>query len=104
MHGNGIEKKKKKSLHCVDVSYPSADADTPPNRRRRPGFQGPRYPLLERVAQDTSQAAHKGESWSRIAHLVNETELHRTASLAVVIVTTIGAEHADKLGEFACLL
>ncbi|KAF8262462.1 Lon protease C-terminal proteolytic domain-containing protein [Lactarius quietus] len=60
-------------------------------------FKAAAIRLLERFAQDTSQAARKRESWSRIAHLVDETEPRRAAGLADAIISAVGAEHADKL-------
>ena len=56
---------------------------------------------LERFAQDTSQAACKRESWSRLVHLVDDSKPQRAAALADAIICTIGAEHADELGESA---
>ena len=88
-------------LPRVDVSYPPSDADTPPTPDVVQDFKAAAIRLLERFAQDTSQAARKRESWSRIAHLVDETEAHRAAALADAIISAVGAEHADKLGEFA---
>ena len=55
--------------------------------------------LLELFAQDTSQAARKRKSWSSTVHLVNELELYRAAALAPAIISAVGAEHADKVGE-----
>ncbi|KAH9008059.1 ATP-dependent protease La [Lactarius hengduanensis] len=52
---------------------------------------------LERFSQDTSQSARKRESWTRIAHLVEESESHKAAALADANTSAVGAEHADKL-------
>lgn len=87
-------------LPRIDVSYPPSDADTPPAADVVQDFKAAAIRLLERFAQDTSQAARKRESWSRIAQLVDETEPQRTAALADAIVSAVGAEHPDKLGEF----
>ena len=35
----------------------------------------------------------------RIAHVVDETEPDKAAALADAIVSAVGAEHVDKLGE-----
>ena len=87
-------------LPHIDVSYPPPDTDTPPAADVVQDFKAAAIRLLERFAQDTSQAARKRESWSRIAQLVDETEPQRTAALADAIISAVGAEHADKIGEF----
>ena len=87
-------------LPRIDVSYPPPDADSPPAADVVQDFKAAAIRLLERFAQDTSQAARKRESWSRIAQLVDETEPQRTAALADAIISAVGAEHADKIGEF----
>lgn len=88
-------------LPRVEVSHPPSDADSPPTTDTVQDFKAAAIRLLERFAQDTSQAARKRESWSRIAHLVDESEPQRAAALADAIISAVGAEHADKLGEFA---
>ncbi|KAH9044893.1 ATP-dependent protease La [Lactarius deliciosus] len=61
-------------------------------------FKAAAIRLLERFSQDTSQSARKRESWTRIAHLVEENESpHKAAALADAIISVVGAEHADKL-------
>jgi hypothetical protein len=86
-------------LPRVDVSCPSSDVDATPAVGITQNFQAATIRLLEPFAQDTSQAARKRESWSWIAQL-DETEPQRTAPLADAIIFVVGAEHADKLGEF----
>ncbi|KAH9039670.1 ATP-dependent protease La [Lactarius pseudohatsudake] len=49
------------------------------------------------AADDTSQSARKRESWTRIAHLVEENESHKAAALAGAIISAVGVEHTDKL-------
>jgi hypothetical protein len=56
--------------------------------------------LLERFSQNAFQSAQKRESWGRIAQLVDKTAPERTPALADAIVSALGAERADKLGEF----
>ena len=92
------------SLPRFDVVYPPPDAHSPPAPDVVQDFKAAAGRLLERFAQDTSQSARKRESWVRIAQLVDETEPERTAALADAIVTAVGAEHADKLGEQPPLL
>ena len=87
------------SLPRFDVVYPPPDAHSPPAPDVVQDFKAAAVRLLERFAQDTSQSARKRESWVRIAQLVDETEPERAAALADAIVTAVGAEHADKLGE-----
>ncbi|KAH9012795.1 Lon protease C-terminal proteolytic domain-containing protein [Lactarius hengduanensis] len=53
--------------------------------------------LLERFSQDISQSSRKRESWTRIAHLVGESDSHKAAALADVIISAVDVEHADKL-------
>ncbi|KAI0298983.1 Lon protease C-terminal proteolytic domain-containing protein [Multifurca ochricompacta] len=84
-------------LPRVDVTYPAPDADSPPSADIVQDFKAAAIRLLERFAQDNSQSARKRESWSRIAHLVDETEPHKAAALADAIVSAVGAEHAEKL-------
>jgi ATP-dependent Lon protease len=62
-------------------------------------FKAAAIRLLERFAQDASQSARKRESWARIAQVVDETEPDKAAAVADAIVSAVGAEHADKLGE-----
>ncbi|KAI9435506.1 hypothetical protein H4582DRAFT_654075 [Lactarius indigo] len=81
----------------LDVSHPPPDADSPPATDVVQDFKAAAIRLLERFSQDTSQSARKRESWSRIAHLVEESEPHKAAALADAIVSAVGAEHADKL-------
>ncbi|KAI9435500.1 hypothetical protein H4582DRAFT_2079605 [Lactarius indigo] len=70
-------------LRRLNVSHRPPDADSP---------------LATDVVQDFKAAsARKRERWSRIAHLVEESEPHRAAALADAIVSVVGAEHADKL-------
>lgn len=84
-------------LPRLDVSHPPPDADLPPAADVVQDFKAAAIRLLERFAQDTSQPTHKRESWSRIARLVDDSELHKTAALADAIISAVGAEHADKL-------
>jgi hypothetical protein len=86
-------------LSRVDVVHPPPDANSPPTPDVVQDFKAAAIRLLERFAQDSSQSARKRESWSRIAHLVDETEPSRAAALADAIVSAIGADKADKLGE-----
>ncbi|KAH9039667.1 hypothetical protein EDB85DRAFT_266355, partial [Lactarius pseudohatsudake] len=60
-------------------------------------FKAAAIRLLERFSQDTSQSSRKCESWTRIAHLVEESELHKATALADAIISVVGAEHADKI-------
>ncbi len=87
-------------LPRLDVSYPPPDDDLPPTADVVQDFKAAAVRLLERFAQDTSQSARKRESWSRIAHLVDETQPHKAAALADAIISAVGAEHADKLGKY----
>ncbi|KAH9177280.1 ATP-dependent protease La [Lactarius sanguifluus] len=84
-------------LPRLDVSYPPPDADSPPAADVVQDFKAAANRLLERFSQDTSQSARKRESWTRIAHLVEESESHKAAVLADAIISAVGAEHADKL-------
>ncbi|KAH9022777.1 ATP-dependent protease La [Lactarius pseudohatsudake] len=81
----------------LDVSYPPQDADSPPAADVVQDFKAAAIRLLERFSQDTSQSARKRESWTRIAHLVEESESHKAAALADGIISAVGAEHADQL-------
>ena len=86
-------------LPHVDVSHPPPDSDSPPPAADIvQDFKAAAIRLLERFAQDVSQAARKRESWARIAQLVEESEPHKAATLADAIISAVGAEHADKLG------
>ena len=87
------------SLPRFDVVHPPPDAHSPPAHDVVQDFKAAAVRLLERFAQDASQSARKRESWTRIAQLVDETEPERAAALADAIVSAVGAEHADKLGE-----
>ncbi|KAH9022770.1 hypothetical protein EDB85DRAFT_1895098 [Lactarius pseudohatsudake] len=49
--------------------------------------------LLERFLQGTC----KHTSWTRLAHLVEESEPHKAAALIDAIISAVGAEHAEKL-------
>jgi len=91
------------SLPRFDVVHPPPDAHSPPAPDVVQDFKAAAVRLLERFAQDTSQSARKRESWARIAQLVDETEPERAAALADAIVSAVGAEHADKLGEHPLL-
>ncbi|KAH9008756.1 Lon protease C-terminal proteolytic domain-containing protein [Lactarius hengduanensis] len=64
-------------LPRLDVSYPPLDADSPPAADIVQDFKAAAIRLLERFSQDTSQSARKRESWTRIAHLVEESESQR---------------------------
>ena len=86
-------------LSRVDVVRPPPDAQSPPTPDVVQDFKAAAIRLLERFAQDASQSARKRESWSRIAHLVDETEPSRAAALADAIVSAISADNTDKLGE-----
>jgi ATP-dependent Lon protease len=86
-------------LSRVTVVYPPLDAHSPPVSDIVQDFKAAAIRLLERFAQDTSQSARKRESWARIAHVVDETEPDKAAAVADAIVSAVGAEHADKLGE-----
>jgi ATP-dependent Lon protease len=83
----------------VTVIHSPPDAQSPPALDIVQDFKAGAIRLLERYAQDASQSAHKRESWARIAHVVDETEPDKAAALADAIVSAVGAEHADKLGE-----
>lgn len=87
------------SLPPFGVVHPPPDAHSPPAPDIVHDFKTAAIRLSERFAQDASQSARKRESWVRIAQLVNETESERAAALADAIVSAVGAEHADKLGE-----
>ncbi|KAH9056835.1 ATP-dependent protease La [Lactarius vividus] len=84
-------------LPRLDVSHPPPDSDSPPAADVVQDFKAAAIRLLERFSQDTSQSARKRESWTRIAHLVEESEPHKAAALADAIISAVGAEHADKL-------
>ncbi|KAH9027501.1 ATP-dependent protease La [Lactarius deliciosus] len=84
-------------LPRLDVSYPPQDADSSPAADVVQDFKAAAIRLLERFSQDTSQSARKRESWTRIAHLVEESESHKAAASADAIISAVGAEHADKL-------
>ncbi|KAH9029165.1 Lon protease C-terminal proteolytic domain-containing protein [Lactarius pseudohatsudake] len=73
------------------------NADSPPAADVVQDFKAAAIRLLERFSQDTSQSARKRESWTRIAHLVEESESHKAAALADAIISAVGTEHADKL-------
>ncbi|KAH9022788.1 ATP-dependent protease La [Lactarius pseudohatsudake] len=81
----------------LDVSHPPQDADSPLAADVVQDFKAAAIRLLERFSQDTSQSARKRESWTRIAHLVEESESHKAAALADAIISAVGVEHADKL-------
>ena len=83
----------------MTVIYSPPDAQLPPAPDIVQDFKATVIRLPERFAQDTSQSAHKRESWARITHVVDETEPDKAAALADAIVSSVGAEHADKLGE-----
>jgi ATP-dependent Lon protease len=83
----------------VTVIHSPPDAQSPPALDIVQEFKAAAIRLLERFALDTSQSARKRESWARIAHVVDGTELDKAAALADAVVSAVGAEHADKLGE-----
>ncbi|KAH9177265.1 hypothetical protein EDB89DRAFT_1526343 [Lactarius sanguifluus] len=85
-------------LPRLDVTYPSPDANLPPAADVVQDFKAAAIRLLECFSQDISQSARKCENWTRIAHLVEESESHKAAVLADAINSAVGAEHADKLG------
>jgi ATP-dependent Lon protease len=87
------------SLPHVTVIHPPPDAQSPPAPDVVQDFKAAAIRLLERFAHDASQSARKRESWARIVHVVDETELDKAAALADAIVSAVGAEHPDKLGE-----
>lgn len=87
-------------LPRVDVTLPAPDADLPPSPDVVQDFKVAAIRLLERLAQDDAQSTLKREGWSSIAQLVAGTEIHQAAALADAIISALGAEHADKLGEF----
>jgi hypothetical protein len=83
----------------VTVIHTPPDVQSPPAPDIVQDFKAAAIRLLERFALDTSQSARKRESWARIAHVVDETESDKAAALADAIVSAVGADHADKLGE-----
>jgi ATP-dependent Lon protease len=87
-------------LTQVTVIHSPPDSESPPAVDIVQDFKAAAIRLLERFAQDTSQSARRRESWARIAHVVDESELDKAAALADAIVSAVGAEHADKLGEY----
>ena len=87
-------------LLSVTVVYPPPDAHSPPAPDIVQDFKAAANRLLERYARDASQSARKRESWANIAHVVDETEPDKAAALADGIVSMVGAEHPDKLGEW----
>ena len=91
-------------LPRVEVIHPPPDAELPPPPDVAQDFKAVAIRLLERLARDNSQSAQRRESWSRIAQLVEETEIHKVATLADAIVSAVGAEHADKLGGLFSVL
>ncbi|KAH9020040.1 hypothetical protein EDB85DRAFT_2153345 [Lactarius pseudohatsudake] len=74
-------------LPRLDASYPLQDADSPPATDVVHNFNAAAIRLLEHFSQVTSQSARKRESWTRIAHLVEEGESHKAAALAAATVT-----------------
>lgn len=91
-------------LRRVTVVHSPPDAESPPAIDIVQDFKAAAIRLLERFAQDASQSARKREMWARIAHVVDETESDKAAALADPIVSAVNAEHADKLGEYECVL
>jgi len=86
-------------LPRFDVVRPPPHANSPPAPDIVRDFKAVAVRLLELFAQDTLQSARKGESWDRIARLVDKTELERVSALAGAIVSAVGAEYADRPGE-----
>jgi hypothetical protein len=86
-------------LPRVTVIHSPPDAQSPPAPDIVQDLKAAAIRLLERSAQDTSQSTRKRESWARIAHVVGETEPDKAAALADAIVSAVGADHADKVGE-----
>jgi len=97
--GTGTSDASSHSLPHVTVINSPPDAQSPPASDIVQDFKAAAIRLLERFARDSSQSARKRESWARIAHVVDETEPDKAAALADAIVSAVGAEHADKLGE-----
>jgi ATP-dependent Lon protease len=97
--GTGTSEASSRPLPRVTVIHSPSDAQSPPAPDIVQDFKAAAIRLLERFALDTSQSARKRESWARIAHVVDETEPDKAAALADAIVSAVGAEHADKLGE-----
>lgn len=86
-------------LPRVTVIHSQPDDQSPPAPDVVQDFKVAAIRLLERLAQDATQSVRKRESWVRIAHAVDETELVKVAALADAIISAVGAEHVDKLGE-----
>ena len=100
--GSGTSDAFSHPLPRVTVIHSPPDAESPPAVDIVQDFKAAAVRLLERFAQDASQSARKRESWARIAHVVDETESDKAAALADAIVSAVGAEYADKLGEYEC--
>jgi ATP-dependent Lon protease len=98
--GTGTSDASSNALPRVTVIHSPPDAQSPPAPDIVQDFKAAAIRLLERFAQDTSQSARKRESWARIAHVVDETEPEKGAAIADAIISAVGAEHADKLGEY----
>ena len=97
--GGGTSDGTSNPLPRVTVVHSPPDTQSPPAPDIVQDFKAAAIRLLERFTRDTSQSARKRESWARIAHVVDETEPDKAAGLADAIVSAVGSEHSDKLGE-----
>jgi hypothetical protein len=70
--GTGTSDDSSHPLPRVTVMYSPPDAQSPPAPDIVQDFKAAAIRLLERFAQGTSQSTRKGESWARIAHVVDE--------------------------------
>ena len=61
-------------------------------------FKAAALKLLDQLAKDTTQQV-KRDSYTKVAGMVEEVTPARAAWMADVMVSSINAEYADKLGE-----
>lgn len=61
-------------------------------------FKNAALRLLERLSQDSTQI-RKREAWVKIMGLVEDLEEEKVGWMADMLVSTVGVEYADKIGE-----
>ena len=78
------------------VEYPRQEGD--PSAEAFMTFKGAALKLLDRLSSDAVSEA-KRDFYSKLTNMVDEAPIKRAGWIADVLVASLNAEYADKLGE-----
>lgn len=85
------------SLPIRDIEYPAQEAV--PSKETIERFKQSAGRLLERLSRDSVQLSRR-EGYSKVLGMLEDIQDARTPWMADVLISTVGCDYPDKLGEY----